>query len=686
MLMMPPQTALPLRRRAPLGGVVVLLCACGGGNTPRPCDSPLNCPPAAPICDPLSRQCRPCQSSSEDRDCKTINPTTPFCHTASGACVACRENGDCKEADRPICDAGICVGCRDSKECATDQRPICDPTTRLCRPCKDGGDDAQCKLHDGAKPLCLPGGTCGECRDKADCKDPAKMVCSGNKCVAGCETDANCVGKGKQPKCCNMACVDLADNKDHCGGCGKSCNKECCNALCIDLNTDDKNCGKCAMACAMGTSCCGGGCRDLQADVGHCGACGKACPMGQACCAANCADTNANTSHCGGCGKVCMPANATPACGAGKCAYSACAMGFGDCDQKVDTGCEANLNTDPLHCTACGKACAPANATGECKSGCAIKLCNAGFGDCDTMAGNGCEINLNTDADHCKMCGAKCNLPNAKPGCSGGTCTVAMCNVGFGDCDTMANNGCEVTTTGDANNCGACGKKCNFGVPCVSSVCTPDKVLIIGTDDDLNSDVAKKLMATGSFSGVERYNGAQSTPTVAKLKQYQAVLVYSSVLFDDAATLGNNLADYFDQGGRVVTAPLASTSSIPLAGRFAEEYLLVDQKGQEIALNDSLGTVVERDPLLTGVNSFAITGAARNSGNALKDDAVRKGITAVAFWKNNAMMGPRPLVVRGMVKGKPRVDLNFYPPSSDGFNTFWTGDGGILLRNALVYR
>ena len=71
------------------------------------CETLANCQPSAPICDAQKKECRTCQTAADDADCKVINPTTPFCHTASGACVACRESGDCKEADRPICDAGI---------------------------------------------------------------------------------------------------------------------------------------------------------------------------------------------------------------------------------------------------------------------------------------------------------------------------------------------------------------------------------------------------------------------------------------------------------------------------------------------------------------------------------------------------------------------------------------------------
>lgn len=57
------------------------------------------------------------------------------------------------------------------------------------------------------------------------------------------------------------------------------------------------------------------------------------------------------------------------------------------------------------------------------------------------------------------------------------------------------------------------------------------------------------------------------------------------------------------------------------------------------------------------------------------------GVT-VASWGNGS-----PLVVRGVVKGRKRVDVNFLPfPSGSAQTQSWTGDGIALLRNALLYR
>jgi hypothetical protein len=61
-----------------------------------------------------------------------------------------------------------------------------------------------------------------------------------------------------------------------------------------------------------------------------------------------------------------------------------------------------------------------------------VSSCNAGFGDCDGNASNGCEANLSTDPNHCGMCGRRpaesCNV--ADDNCNGVCDEVAGCRVG----------------------------------------------------------------------------------------------------------------------------------------------------------------------------------------------------------------------------------------------------------------
>src|SRR5690606_33802651 len=165
-------------------------------------------------------------------------------------------------------------------------------------------------------------------------------------------------------------------------------------------------------------------------------------------------DTAAN---CGACGVSCLFEGGSGTCVDGECVLDTCAPGFADCNADASDGCETPLNT-PSDCGACGRTCSLPNATATCTAGsCAIESCDAGFGDCDGDARDGCE--------------APCSLPNATETCASGTCEIAACNPGRGDCDGNPANGCEVNTNTSESHCGTCGNACDPGDECRSGVC-----------------------------------------------------------------------------------------------------------------------------------------------------------------------------------------------------------------------
>jgi hypothetical protein len=173
-------------------------------------------------------------------------------------------------------------------------------------------------------------------------------------------------------------------------------------------------------ACAPGTSDCDGspanGCETLLSTPGNCGACGNTCSANGAC------DAGAGGSF------ACR-------CNAG---YAGNGNTCSDIDECVSFPCGANAT-----CT---------NLPGSYAC-----TCNAGY------AGNGFVC---TDINECagSPCGANSTCTNTPGSFSCG------CNAGFGDCDGLAANGCE-TNLNALTNCGSCGTSCDDGSACTDDSC-----------------------------------------------------------------------------------------------------------------------------------------------------------------------------------------------------------------------
>ncbi len=163
------------------------------------------------------------------------------------------------------------------------------------------------------------------------------------------------------------------------------------------------------------------------------------------------------------CGTVTTMPNAAGICAGGTCAVSACSQGFGNCDGQAANGCETNHSNDVNNCGGCGTVCTqPANATVICSSGlCGVPVCTAGWGNCDSLAANGCEMNIQNSVGNCGACGNVCSFPHAAAVCSNGGCAIGACDAGYYNIDNNSANGCEYQCTptgleicdGFDNNC-----------------------------------------------------------------------------------------------------------------------------------------------------------------------------------------------------------------------------------------
>jgi PKD repeat protein len=194
-----------------------------------------------------------------------------------------------------------------------------------------------------------------------------------------------------------------------------------------------------------------------------------------------------------------------------------------------------------------------------------------------------------------------------------------------------------------------------------------------------NNDVVNKLVGTGQFDSVVGVYSASTTPTLAELQQYEAVLVYTDTTLGDSTTFGNNLADYMDAGGGVVLATFIFSTSWPIGGRIQSAgYVPFTSGGGTAPGNQTLVALDPSHAILDGVSSFH--GGSSSYQNATI--SFKSGVTQIANWS-----GGQPLVGAWTPTAGSIVGLNFYPPSTGARSDFWqaTSDGATLMANALTW-
>ena len=197
-------------------------------------------------------------------------------------------------------------------------------------------------------------------------------------------------------------------------------------------------------------------------------------------------------------------------------------------------------------------------------------------------------------------------------------------------------------------------------------------------------DVTNKIFGVGSFSQVDliQVNTGYPLPTPAQLRAYKSVLVFSDYGFNDQVGLGNELADYVDQGGGVVLNTFAFDASpsdgFSIQGRLTNGYMAFTTASYSNPANATLVPVLPADPLLNGVTSF--NGGAQSFQNS--PISIAPGATLVANWS-----GGQPLVGKKIDGAGRFVGLNFFPPSSDSFSVGWVSStsGARLMANALLW-
>lgn len=211
------------------------------------------------------------------------------------------------------------------------------------------------------------------------------------------------------------------------------------------------------------------------------------------------------------------------------------------------------------------------------------------------------------------------------------------------------------------------------------------------------TDPRNKLMATGLFSAVDIFNATGigdgvGTPPLETLLEYDAILTWSNVSYDDAVSMGNVLADYVDAGGGVVVGVFANTSANParyLQGRWITDpgYIAIPQQGGFVdGTAAGLGQVFIVDhPILDGVSTFWNNAPLGSNGQPFgawrpAQTNLTAGSTIVARWTTGETLiaiAPNPRV----------VEIGFHPVSNAVNAGYWdqSTDGGRIMANALLF-
>ena len=210
---------------------------------------------------------------------------------------------------------------------------------------------------------------------------------------------------------------------------------------------------------------------------------------------------------------------------------------------------------------------------------------------------------------------------------------------------------------------------------------TAPKVAVL-CGEAASADVRAKLVSTGYFSQVDIISLWEEIPSLALLKQYNAVLIYSNAsTYDNPAEWGDVLADYADYGGGVVLAAFtfnAPGGTLGIDGRISTGgYLPFTQISSSSGNYLTLVADQSSNPILNGVNTF-------NGGENSYFCNVELASNAIliAHWSNDI-----PLVATKQLTAGRIVGLNFFPPSSDTRSDLWDSstDGALLMANSLVW-
>lgn len=179
---------------------------------------------------------------------------------------------------------------------------------------------------------------------------------------------------------------------------------------------------------------------------------------------------------------------------------SATASGTDDGSGTADVGGETDSATSSANTSGDG-----GSSTSEVTTATTMPPpeCNAGQTPCGVLC-----VDTQVDPGNCGGCGVSCVVPNAEAMCVAGNCAMGDCDAGWGDCDGLPGNGCEATL--DCNAGASCTTSCGSqGVTACNGcepVCMAQAETCNAADDDCNGQCDEGAIG-GCRESVHRANG-----------------------------------------------------------------------------------------------------------------------------------------------------------------------------------
>ena len=406
-----------------------------------------------------------CLSCSNDLSCPSVNTQCSPLPGGNYCTVACESEADCDED----------YSCIEVVRTLPGQDPEssfqCVPDIGTCSDCFDADGDGY-----GVGSGCLG----PDCDDSDSSVYPgAPELCDGidNNCNDEVDEDF----RVRDEDTGELGVYYVSGSANHCGACGVNCN--------AGVNVASGQCSLDGTA-ATGAVCSVVECTDGYFDLD--GSFANGCEYG--CIPVSDIDDTCNgedddcdgvvddevdfqndSTNCGACGVTCGNVNDqyVTTCQGGQCRLDACIEPFENCDGNPVTGCEANLS-GTANCGACGVVCGTAGTSApstcdEVSAGvyeCNL-TCSSNRRDCNGIPADGCEVNINNDAENCGGCGIRCEYDNGAGICVNGQCRLDTCDAGWDDCNGDGNqppgvsDGCEANLT-TLSTCGSCGVSCGL--------------------------------------------------------------------------------------------------------------------------------------------------------------------------------------------------------------------------------